>query len=118
MHTEFKNGSVAQLDRAPDYGSGGLRFESLQNHKGLNVNKLEVMSKVCELTGKRPITGNKVSHSNRKTKRRFLPNLQTKRLYDEELGEWVVVKVSTSALRSISKHGLMGYVKKLEKKGR
>ena len=75
------------------------------------------MSKVCQLTGKRPISGNKVSHSNRKTKRRFLPNLQTKRFFVPETGEWITLKVSTSAMRSINKLGLYAYVKKLESKG-
>ncbi|HRI59813.1 MAG TPA: 50S ribosomal protein L28 [Saprospiraceae bacterium] len=75
------------------------------------------MSKVCDLTGKRPITGNHVSHSNRKTKRRFYPNLQTKKFYMPETGEWVTLKVSTAAMRTISKLGLYQYIKKLEKKG-
>ncbi len=75
------------------------------------------MSKVCDLTGKRPISGNYVSHSNRKTKRRFYPNLQTKKFYMPETGEWVTLKVTTSAIRTISKLGLLQYIKKLEKKG-
>mgnify|MGYP001172760846 CR=1 FL=1 len=75
------------------------------------------MSKVCQLTGKRPVSGNKVSHSNRKTKRRFLPNLQTKKFYVPETGEWVSLKVSASAIRTINKLGLYAYVKKLERKG-
>ena len=75
------------------------------------------MSKVCVLTGKRPITGNKVSHSNRKTKRRFLPNLQTQRFYVPEIEYFVTLKVSTIAIRTISKLGLYEYVKKLHKKG-
>lgn len=76
------------------------------------------MSKVCELTGKRPIVGNNVSHSNVKTKRRFLPNLQKKRIFVPELGDYVEVKLSMNALRTISKMGLYEYVKKLQKKGR
>ncbi len=75
------------------------------------------MARVCELTGVRPITGNNVSHSNRKTKRRFLPNLHKKRFFVPETGEWVSLKVSSQAIRSISKLGLFAYVKKLEKKG-
>jgi len=75
------------------------------------------MSKVCELTGKRPITGNNVSHSNRKTKRRFLPNLQKKRFFVPEVGEWITLKVCTKAMRTIDKLGVYEYVKKLEKKG-
>ena len=75
------------------------------------------MSKVCELTGKRPISGNNVSHSNRKTKKRFLPNLQKKRFYVPETGNWVTLKISNKALKSINKLGIYAYVKKLEKKG-
>lgn len=75
------------------------------------------MSKVCDLTGKRPLVGNNVSHSNRKTKRRFLPNIQKKRYYIPETGEWVTLKVSTSAMRTINKLGVYEYLKKLEAKG-
>ena len=75
------------------------------------------MPKVCDLTGKKPITGNYVSHSNRKTKRRFHPNLQTKKFFMPETGEWVTLKVSAAAIRTISKLGLYQYIKKLEKKG-
>ena len=75
------------------------------------------MSKVCQLTGKRPITGNNVSHSNRKTKRRFLPNLQKKRFYIPETNKWVTLKVSSKARRNINKLGIYAYLKKLERKG-
>ena len=75
------------------------------------------MSKVCQLTGKRPITGNNVSHSNRKTKRRFVPNVQKKRYYIQEEDRWVTLRVSTSAMRNINKLGLLAYLKKLERKG-
>jgi large subunit ribosomal protein L28 len=64
------------------------------------------MSKFCEITGKGPLSGNNVSHSNRKTKRKFLPNLQKKRIWDQELGQWITVKLSTSALKTIDKKGL------------
>lgn len=75
------------------------------------------MSKVCQLTGKRPIVGNNVSHSNRKTKRRFLPNLQKKRFFIPETGEWVTLKLSTSAMRNISKLGIYEYLQRLQKEG-
>ena len=71
------------------------------------------MSKVCQLTGKRPITGNNVSHSNRKTKRRFVPNVQKKRFYIQELDRWVTLRVSAKAMRNINKLGLYAYLKKL-----
>ena len=75
------------------------------------------MSKVCQLTGKRPITGNTVSHPNRKIKRRFLPNLQKKRFYVPEKDTWVTLKVSAAAMRSIDKMGVYEYVQKMERKG-
>lgn len=75
------------------------------------------MSKVCKLTGKKPISGNNVSHSNRKTKRRFVPNIQKKKFFVPETGEFVTLRISTSAMRTINKLGVMAYVKKLEEKG-
>jgi len=75
------------------------------------------MSRVCQLTGKRPIAGNNVSHAKNRTKRRFLPNLHTKKFYMPEVDKWVTIKVSSKALRTIDKLGLYPYLKKLEKKG-
>ena len=75
------------------------------------------MARVCDLTGKRPMTGNNVSKSNRKTKRRFYPNLQTKKFYIPELKEWITLKVCTSAMRTIDKKGIYQYLKELEAKG-
>ncbi len=74
------------------------------------------MSKICQLTGKRPITGNNVSKSNRKTKRRFIPNLQTKKFYIPETDQWITLKVSMAALRTIDKKGIYQYLKQLERK--
>jgi len=62
------------------------------------------MSKVCQLTGARPLSGNKVSHSNRKTKRRFMPNLVKKTLIDEKSGSKVVLYVTARALRTLAKN--------------
>ena len=75
------------------------------------------MSKVCQLTGKKPISGNHVSHSNHKTKRRFMPNLIKKRFFIPETGKWVTLKITTKALRTINKLGIFAYLKKLERKG-
>lgn len=63
------------------------------------------MSRVCELTGKQPGSGNKVSHSQRKTRRRWLPNLIEQRFFLESEGRWVKMRVSTRALRTIKKLG-------------
>ncbi len=59
------------------------------------------MSRICDITGKKVMVGNNVSHSNRKTKRKFYPYLQTKKFFIPESGEWITLKVSTSALRTI-----------------
>jgi large subunit ribosomal protein L28 len=75
------------------------------------------MSRVCELTGKKMIVGNTVSHSNIKTKRRFYPNLQTKRFFIPEEDKWITLKVSTSALRTINKKGIAACLKEAREKG-
>lgn len=75
------------------------------------------MARVCQVTGKKPVGGHKVSHSNIKTKRRFLPNLQKKRFYLVEEDKWVTLKVSTDAIRTINKKGLFTIVKELRAKG-
>ncbi len=75
------------------------------------------MARVCQVTGKVPIGGNKVSHSNIKTKRRFLPNLQKKRFYLAEEDKLITLKLSTTALRTINKNGLLSVVKELRARG-
>ena len=75
------------------------------------------MARVCQVTGKVPVTGNKVSHSNSKTKRRFLPNLHTKRFYLAEEDKWITLKLSTDAMRTINKNGLFSVIKELRAKG-
>lgn len=75
------------------------------------------MARVCQVTGKIPVGGNKVSHSNIKTKRRFLPNLQKKRFYLAEEDKWVTLKLSTDAIRTINKNGLFSVIKELRAKG-
>ncbi|MBK7887784.1 MAG: 50S ribosomal protein L28 [Bacteroidetes bacterium] len=76
------------------------------------------MSKICDLTGKHSISGNNVSHSNRKTRRKFHPNLQTKKFFMPETGEWITLKVSTSALRTIDKIGVTEAITRAIVKGR
>jgi large subunit ribosomal protein L28 len=70
------------------------------------------MSRRCKLTGKGPLVGNNVSHAHNKTKRRQLPNLQTKRIFVSELGRTVRVKMSTRAMRTVDRDGLMAYLRK------
>lgn len=75
------------------------------------------MSRICELTGKKVMVGNNVSHSNRKTKRRFFPNLQKKRFFIEEDGTWITLRVSAAAIRTINKLGVKGAIAKAKEKG-
>jgi large subunit ribosomal protein L28 len=74
------------------------------------------MSKKCELTGKTVMYGNNVSHANNKTRRRFLPNLQKKRIWVAEENRYVTLRISTRALRTIDKKGYTAFVKELEAK--
>ncbi|MFW5688263.1 MAG: 50S ribosomal protein L28 [Spirochaetota bacterium] len=70
------------------------------------------MSRKCAITGKKPLSGNNVSHAHNKTRRLQLPNIQKKRIFVPELGRHVRLSLSTRALRSISKVGLLAYLKK------
>lgn len=75
------------------------------------------MSRVCEITGKRPVTGNRVSHANNKKRRRFLPNLHIQRFWLESEQRWISLRVSTKALRTIEKNGLDAVVADLRAQG-
>ncbi|WP_027002017.1 50S ribosomal protein L28 [Hugenholtzia roseola] len=75
------------------------------------------MARVCEITGKRPRVGNNVSHANNKTKRRFFPNLQKKRFYIAEEDRYITLRVSTSALRTINKKGILAVLKDAKERG-
>jgi large subunit ribosomal protein L28 len=75
------------------------------------------MARVCQVTGKTPVGGNKVSHSNIKTKRRFLPNLQTKKFFLAEENKWITLKLTTDGIRTINKNGLYQVVKEMRAKG-
>ena len=75
------------------------------------------MSRVCQLTGKSVMVGNNVSHSNRKTKSRFYPNLVTKKFFVPEDNSFITLKISTSALRTINKKGITACLKEAREKG-
>ncbi len=75
------------------------------------------MSRVCQITGKKVMTGNNVSHSNRKTKRIFKPNLAVKRFYMPEENRWITLKVSAAGIRLINKLGLKAALEKAKSKG-
>ncbi|HXH03877.1 MAG TPA: 50S ribosomal protein L28 [Candidatus Competibacteraceae bacterium] len=75
------------------------------------------MSRVCQVTGKRPVTGNNVSHANNKTRRRFLPNLHTHRFWVESERRFVSLRVSTAGLRIIDKKGIDAVLAELRARG-
>ncbi len=75
------------------------------------------MSKICQVTGKKAIVGNNVSHSKRRTKRKFYPNLFVKKYYLPEEERWISLKISAAGIRLISKNGLISVLKDAKEKG-
>ena len=74
------------------------------------------MARVCQITGKSPMVGNNVSHANNKTKRRFLPNLQSRRFWLESENRFIRLRVSAAALRTIDKNGIEAVLEQLAAK--
>ena len=89
-----------------------LRLLSLLNH-----DFLKRVSKICEITGKKPRVGNHVSHAKNRTKRWFYPNLQAKKFFIAEAGVWVILKVSTAVLRTINKKGVYRVLQDAKRQG-
>ncbi len=75
------------------------------------------MSKVCQVTGKRPVAGNNVSHSHRRTRRRFLPNLQTHRFWVENENRFIKLRLTTSGMRIIDKNGIESVLADIRARG-
>jgi len=75
------------------------------------------MSRVCQVTGKKPVSGNNVSHAHNKTRRRFLPNLHTHRFWVESENRWVKLRVSSKGLRIIDKNGIDTVIADMRKRG-
>lgn len=75
------------------------------------------MARVCQVTGKGPMSGNNISHANNKTKRRFLPNLQRRRFWVESENRWVSLRLSNAALRTIDKNGIDAVLTELRARG-
>jgi large subunit ribosomal protein L28 len=75
------------------------------------------MSRICDLTGKSALVGNRVSHSNAKTKRKFYPNLHMKRFFIPDENRWITLKVSTSAIKTINKIGITEAINRFVSKG-
>lgn len=75
------------------------------------------MAKRCQMTGKKPLTGNNISHANNKTKRRFMPNLQKKRFYLESEKRWIRLTVSARGIKTITKKGVEAAVREMRARG-
>ena len=75
------------------------------------------MARVCQITGKKPQLGNHVSHANNKTRRRFLPNLQSRRFWVESENRWIRLRVSQSGLRTLDKKGIDVVLAEMRAKG-
>ena len=75
------------------------------------------MARVCQVTGKAPMTGNNISHANNKTKRRFLPNLQRRRFWVESENRWVSMRLTNAALRTIDKNGIDAVLSEMRARG-
>jgi large subunit ribosomal protein L28 len=85
------------LNKRPSFGRIRALFESGWS---------SAMARVCQVTGKRPVSGNNISHANNKTKRRFLPNLQRRRIWVDSENRWVSLRLTNAALRTIDKNGI------------
>ena len=75
------------------------------------------MSRVCQVTGKKPVSGNNVSHANNRTRRRFLPNLHTHKFWFESENRWVKLRLSTKGMRIIDKNGIDDVIADMRKRG-
>ena len=75
------------------------------------------MARICQITGKKVMVGNNVSHSNIKTRRRFYPNLQTKKFFNPEDNTWITLVISANGIRHINKKGLSVCLKEAKEKG-
>jgi large subunit ribosomal protein L28 len=84
-------------------------FETVLNYS--------VMSRICQLTGKKAMLGNSVSHANNKTRRQFKVNLKRKKFFIPETGEWITLRVSTSAIKNINKKGISACIKEAKSNG-
>ena len=75
------------------------------------------MARVCQVTGKKPMSGNNVSHANNRTKRRFLPNLQYRKFWVESENRWVSMRITNAALRTIDKNGIDSVLAEMRARG-
>jgi large subunit ribosomal protein L28 len=103
--SNFLNAHISYWTNPPFFGLIPCWLETIDLRN-------EAMSRKCKLSGKGPLVGNNVSFSNKKTKRRQLPNLQSKRVFVPEVNRVVTIRMSTRAMRTVDKIGLMPYLKK------
>ena len=110
--------------RHPFFGEVRLAEQANVGNRVLEPRSLAVkkyrsvhMARLCDVTGKKPMSGNNVSHANNKTKRRFLPNLQYRRFWVESENRWVRLRVSSAALRLIDKNGIEAVLAVLRSRG-
>jgi len=96
--------------------SSNINYERGRGMLGLTI-RIEVMSRVCQITGKRAISGNNVSHSNHRTRRQFDVNLFSKKFYWPEEGCWIKLKISATGLRLINRVGLNEAIRRAVEKG-
>ena len=75
------------------------------------------MSRICQVTGKKPVSGNNVSHANNRTRRRFLPNLHSHKFWVESENRWVKLRLSTKGMRIIDKNGIDAVISDMRKRG-
>ena len=76
------------------------------------------MARVCEVTGKKTVTGNNVSHANNRTRRRFIPNLQNRKFWLESENRWITMRISGAALRTIDKRGIDTVIERMRAEGK
>jgi len=97
----------------PRYASGRVR--ALKTI--LVIQRSSTMSRVCQVTGKKPVSGNNVSHANNRSRRRFLPNLHTHKFWVESENRWVKLRLSTKGMRIIDKNGIDAVIADMLKRG-
>jgi large subunit ribosomal protein L28 len=102
---ELASGALRLLSFAAFLNSGPISFGA------------SIMARVCQITGKRPVTGNNVSHAHNKTRRRFLPNLHSHRFWVESENRWVRLRISSKGLRIIDKKGIDAVLADLRARG-
>jgi len=112
------SGSLKELSKSLEkylFVNKILPYFALPKKEHKQQKNLQIMSRVCQITGKKPIVGNHVSHSNIKSKRWFLPNIQEKRFFIPEENRWITLKVSAKGIKIINKRGIYAIIQEARK---